>query len=81
MFVDILNLWKPENIVPACKELLERKIKVFGEMGFYFPAEYKSKILVKSIIQGYEVVHDSLFNGFRTIIIKEVQNVSSKESS
>ena len=80
MFVDILNLGKPENIVPACKELLERKIKVFGEMGFYFPAEYKSKILVKSIIQGYEVVHDSLFNGFRTIIIKEVQNVSSKES-
>ena len=80
MFVDILNLGKSENIVPACKELLERKIKVFEEMGFYFPAEYKSRILVERLIHGYEVVHDSVFNGFRTIIIKEVQNVSSKES-
>ena len=72
MFVDILNMVEPENILPHCRELLKRKIKVFEEMGFYFPAEYKSKILVERVIHGYEVVHDSVFNGFRTIIIKEV---------
>ena len=72
MYADILNLGEPENILPQCRELLERLIKVFGEMGFYFPAEYKSKILVERMIQGYEVVHDSVSNGFRTIIIKEV---------
>ena len=79
MYTDILNLGEPENILPHCRELLKRKIKVFEEMGFYFPAEYKSRILVERVIHGYEVVHDSVFNGFRTIIIKEVQNVSSKE--
>ena len=47
----------------------------------YQISEDKSKILVKRMIQGYEVVHDSEYHGFRTIIIKEVQNVSSKESS
>ena len=77
MYTDILNLGEPENILPHCRELLKRKIKVFEEMGFYFPAEYKSRILVERLIHGYEVVHDSVFNGFRTIIIKEVQNVSS----
>lgn len=72
MFVDILNLGKPENILSVCRELLERKIKVFGEMGFYFPEEYKSKILVNRMIRGYEVVHDETYSNFRTIIIKEV---------
>ena len=72
MYTDILNLGEPENILPYCRELLKRKIPVFGEMGFCFPTEYKTKILVKRIIQGYEVVHDSEYQGFRTIIIKEV---------
>ena len=79
MYADILNLGEPENIYPEISELIKRKIHVFGEVGFYFPAEYKSRILVERVIHGYEVVHDSVFNGFRTIIIKEVQNVSSKE--
>ena len=81
MYADILNMGEPENVLSQCRELLERLIKVFGEMGFYFPAEYKSKILVNRMIRGYEVVHDSEYHGFRTIIIKEVQNVSSKESN
>ena len=72
MFVDILNMGEPENILSACRELLKRKIKVFGEMGFYFPYGYKTGILVKRMIQGYEVVHDETYNNFRTIIIKEV---------
>ena len=72
MYADILNLGEPENILSACRELLERKIKVFGEMGFYFPTGYKTEILVKRMIQGYEVVHDETYNNFRTIIIKEV---------
>lgn len=77
MYADILNLGEPENIYPEISELIKRKIHVFGEVGFYFPTEYKSRILVERLIHGYEVVHDSVFNGFRTIIIKEVQNVSS----
>ena len=77
MYADILNLGEPENIYPEIKELIKRKIHVFGEVGFYFTAEYKSRILVERLIHSYEVVHDSVFNGFRTIIIKEVQNVSS----
>ena len=77
MYADILNLGEPENIYPEIKELIKRKIHVFGEVGFYFPVGYKSRILVERLIHGYEVVHDSVFNGFRTIIIKEVQNVSS----
>ena len=77
MYADILNLGEPENIYPEISELIKRKIHVFGEVGFYFPAEYKSRILVERLIHSYEVVHDSVFNGFRTIIIKEVQNVSS----
>ena len=72
MYTDILNLGEPENILPQCRELLERLIKVFGEMGFYFPYGYKTGILVKRMIQGYEVVHDETYNNFRTIIIKEV---------
>ncbi len=78
MYTDILNLGEPENILPHCRELLKRKIHVFGEVGFYFPVGYKSEILVKKIIQGYEVVHDEKYNDFRTIIIKEVHNVSSR---
>ena len=78
MYADILNLGEPENIYPEISELIKRKIHVFGEVGFYFPTEYKSRILVERLIHGYEVVHDSVFNGFRTIIIKEVQNVSSR---
>ena len=81
MYADILNMGEPENVLSQCRELLERLMKVFGEMGFYFPAEYKSKILVNRMIRGYEVVHDETYNNFRTIIIKEVQNVSSKESN
>ena len=77
MYADILNLGEPENIYPEISKLIKRKIHVFGEVGFYFPTEYKSRILVERLIHGYEVVHDSVFNGFRTIIIKEVQNVSS----
>ena len=77
MYADILNLGEPENIYPEISELIKRKIHVFGEVGFYFPVRYKSRILVERLIHGYEVVHDSVFNGFRTIIIKEVQNVSS----
>jgi hypothetical protein len=77
VYADILNLGEPENLLPEMKELIKRKINVFEQVGFYFPAEYKSKTLVKRIIKGYEVVHDSEFNGFRTIIIKEVQNVGS----
>ena len=72
MYADILNLGEPENFLPQCRELLERLIKVFGEMGFYFPVGYKTEILVKRMIQGHEVVHDSIYSGFRTIIIKEV---------
>jgi hypothetical protein len=78
MYADIINLGEPENILLEMKELIKRKISVFEQVGFYFPAEYKSRILVKKIIKGYEVVHDSEYNGFRTIIIKEVQNVSSE---
>ena len=81
VYVDILNLGESENILLQCRELLKRKIKVFEEMGFYFPVGYKSEILVRAVIKNYEIVHDVVFNGFRTIIIKEVQNVSSKESS
>ena len=77
MYADILNLGEPENIYPEIKELIKRKIHVFGEVGFYFPVGYKSEILVKRIIRGYEVVHDETYKNFRTIIIKEVQNVSS----
>ena len=29
MYTDILNLGEPENILPHCRELLKRKIKVF----------------------------------------------------
>ncbi len=78
MYADILNLGEPENIYPEISELIKRKIHVFGEVGFYFPTEYKSRILVERLIHGYEVVHDSVFNGFRTIIIKEVQNVGNR---
>ena len=78
MYADILNLGEPENIYPEISKLIKRKIHVFGEVGFYFPTEYKSRILVERLIHGYEVVHDSVFNGFRTIIIKEVQNVSNR---
>ena len=78
MYADILNLGEPENIYPERSELIKRKIHVFGEVGFYFPTEYKSRILVERLIHGYEVVHDSVFNGFRTIIIKEVQNVGNR---
>ena len=79
MYADILNLGEPESIYPEIKELIKRKIHVFGEVGFYFPAEYKSRILVERLIRGYEIVHDSVFNSFRTIIIKEVQNVSNRK--
>ena len=75
MYADILNLGKPENIYLEIRELIKRKINVFEQIGFYFPVGYKSGILVKRIIRGYEVVHDETYNGFRIIIIKEVENV------
>lgn len=72
IYADILNLGEPENIYPEIRELIKRKINVFEEIGFYFPADYKSRLLVKKIIKGYEIVYNKVFNGFRTIIIKEV---------
>ena len=80
MYADILNMGEPENIYPEISELIKRKIHVFGgEVGFYFPVGYKSEILVKRIIRGYEVIHDETYKNFKLIIIKEVQNVSNRK--
>lgn len=78
-YADIINLGKPENIYPEIMELVKRKIKVFEEIGFFFPVGYKSEILIKRITRNYKVVHDEVMAGFRTIIIEEVQNVSSEK--
>ena len=72
-YMDILCIGKPENILSECKDLLIKLFKIFNYIGFCFKENYKTQILVERLIKKYKVVHDEIIEGFRTVIIEEVE--------
>lgn len=73
-FIDIICLEGKINILTECFKLSKQLFKEYEFLGFSFPDNWKSKILVNRIIKNYKTVYESVENGNKIIIFKEVES-------
>ena len=73
-FIDIICLEGKINILTECFKLSKQLFKEYEFLGFSFPENWESKILVNRIIKNYKTVYESVENGNKIIIFKEVES-------
>ena len=73
-FIDIICLEGKINILTECFKLSKQLFKEYEFLGFSFPENWKSKILVNRIVKNYKTVYESVENGKKIIIFKEVES-------
>lgn len=73
-FIDIICLEGKINILTECFKLSKQLFKEYEFLGFSFTENWKSKILVNRIIKNYKTVYESVENGNKIIIFKEVES-------
>ena len=80
-FIDIICLEGKINILTECFKLSKQLFKEYEFLGFSFPENWKSKILVNRIVKNYKTVYENTENGNKIIIFKEAKNEQGRKSS
>ena len=80
-FIDIICLEGKINILTECFKLSKQLFKEYEFLGFSFPGNWKSKILVNRIVKNYKTVYENTENGDKIIIFKEAKNEQGRKSS
>ena len=73
-FIDIICLEGKINILTECFELSKKLFKEYEFLGFSYPEDWESKILVNRIVKNYKTVYESVENCNKIIIFKEVKS-------